>query len=184
MNYKKTFRSKEEQKAIVEAFLKQTKSAAEYARLKQIPQASFHRYLQNYDNFEANKPFKTPTIRTEDEKKSLVVKFAQSDEAITIFCEQNEVPYSSFYRFLNKFDDLYKTERKKYEANKQKFLIENSTVVQNYSNSVIESKCDSLLKRAQETLESCKAIQKSQIKIALATIITIFIFLMIYFFTK
>ena len=184
MNHKKTFRSKEEQKAIVEAFLKQTKSATEYARLKQIPRASFHRYLQNYDNFEANKPFKTPTIRTEDEKKSLVVKFAQSDEAITIFCEQNEVPYSSFYRFLNKYNDLYKIEKEKYEANKQKFLIENSTVVQNYSNSVIEAQCDSLIKSARETLESCEAIQKSQIKITLALAITNFIFLMIYLFTK
>ena len=184
MNYKKTFRSKEEQKAIVEAFLKQTKSAAEYARLKQIPQASFHRYLQNYDNFEANKTFKTPTLRTEDEKKDLVIKFAQSDEAITIFCKQNDVAYASFYRFLNKYNDLYKTEKEKYEANKQKFLIENSTVVQNYSNSVIEAQCDSLIKSARETLESCEAIQKSQIKITLALAITNFIFLMIYLFTK
>ena len=179
MNYKKTFRSKEEQKAIVEAFLKQTKSAAEYARLKQIPQASFHRYLQNYDNFEANKTFKTPLIRTEDEKKDLVIKFAQSDEAITIFCKQNDVPYASFYRFLNKYNDLYKTEKEKYE---QSLINKNQN--ESLKDFIVEAKYSSLIKSARETLESCKAIQKSQIKIALVLAITNFIFLMIYLFTK
>ena len=179
MNYKKTFRSKEEQKAIVEAFLKQTKSAAEYARLKQIPYASFHRYLQNYDNFEANKTFKTPTLRTEDEKKDLVIKFAQSDEAITIFCKQNDVPYASFYRFLNKYDDLYKTEKEKYE---QSLINKNQN--ESLKDFIVEAKYSSLIKSARETLESCEAIQKSQIKITLALAITNFIFLMIYLFTK
>lgn len=179
MKYKKTFRSKEEQKALVEAFFKQTKSIAEYARLKQIPQSSFGRYLKNYDNLEAKKVFKPAIIRTEDEKKSLVIKFAQSDEAITSFCKQNEIAYSSFYRFLNKFNDIYITEREKYE---QSQIIKDQDEA--FKDSVVVAQCDSLLKSARETLESCEAIQKSQIKITLALAITIFIFLMIYLFTK
>lgn len=179
MKYKKTFRSKEEQKALVEAFLKQTKSISEYARLNQIPESSFSRYLKNYDNPEAKKVFKPAIIRTEDEKKSLVIKFAQSDEAIISFCRQNEIAYSSFYRFLNKFNDIYITEREKYE---QSQIIKDQDEA--FKDLVVVAKCDSLLKSAKETLESCEAIQKSQIKIALATTITIFIFLMIYFVMK
>lgn len=179
MKYKKTFRSKEEQKALVEAFLKQTKSISEYARLKQIPQSSFSRYLKNYDNLEAKKVFKPAIIRTEDEKKSLVIKFAQSDEAITSFCKQNEIAYSSFYRFLNKFNDIYITEREKYEQSR---IIKDQDEA--LKDLVVVAQCDSLLKSARETLESCEAIQKSQIKITLALAITIFIFLMIYLFTK
>lgn len=172
----KTFKSKEQQKEIVEVFLNQTKTAAEYARLNQIPQASFHRYLKNYHNFEEGKDYNTYVARSEDEKKSLVIKFAQTDDTITSFCKKNVVPFSSFYRFLKKYDNLYKTEKKKYE---QSLIIKDQNEA--FKDLVVVAKCDSLLKSAKETLESCKAIQKSQIKIALATTITIFIFLMIYF---